>query len=88
MNVHRSCTAVVLVAPHTRQQHLAREHLAGVLREEFQQFIFHEREVEGSAVETCLICLEVKDKSGVFDKFRSCRSTFSIAGEQVTQARF
>ena len=36
VDVDRSRTAVVLVSPHPRQQHLAGEHLAGILREELE----------------------------------------------------
>ena len=50
VNVDRARAAVVLVPPHARQQGLAREHLAGMRREELQKLVLHVREVEGPAV--------------------------------------
>src|SRR4051812_35042260 len=65
MYVDGARTAVVLVAPHTRQQLFTREHLAGMRDEEFQQLVLHVREVEGLPRDRRLIRLEVQQQVAI-----------------------
>ena len=61
VDVDRARAAVVLVAPHAREQLLAGEHLAGMRDEELEQLVLHVGEVERLAVDRGLVRLEVQD---------------------------
>src|SRR5205823_13450361 len=66
--VDGASAAVVLVAPHARQQDLAREDLARVLGQEFEQFVLHVGEVEGTAADVGLVRLQVQRQRPVLDE--------------------
>jgi len=68
VDVDGARAAVVLVAPHPRQQHLAREHLAGVLGEELQQLVLHVREIERTSGDRGLVGLDVERQVVVLDR--------------------
>src|SRR2546421_5779734 len=86
VDVDGPCPAVVLVSPHTRQQLLAGEHLAGVGGEEPQELVLHIREVERAAAHRRLVRLEVEEEVAVLDDLGSRRPTRPPM--QVPQARF
>jgi len=75
--------AVVLVAPHPRQERFAGEDLARVLREELEQLVLHVGEVERSGVDGRLVRLQVERKGAVLDHVRSDAATFPP--EQVAE---
>ncbi len=68
MDVDGAGTAEVLIAPHSRQQNLASEDLARVCREETEQLVLHEREVERTAGEGSLVGLEVEGERAIDDE--------------------
>ena len=85
VDVDRARAAVVLVAPHPREQLLAGEHLARVRREELQQLVLHVREVERPVAERGLVGLEVEHEVAVLDDLGPRAPTG--APEQVAQPR-
>jgi hypothetical protein len=85
VDVDRAGTAVVLVAPHARQQLLAREHLARMRHEELEQLVLHVREVERLAADARLIRLEVEHEVGVLRELRTPAPP--TAEHEVTHAR-
>ena len=90
VDVDRAGAAVVLVAPHPRQQDLAGEHLAGVLREELEQLVLHVREVERATGDRCLVGLEVERQLAVLDELgarRPPRAPQQVADPGVQLAR-
>ena len=84
VDVDGAGAAVVLVAPHPRQQRLAGEHLAGVRGEELEQLVLHVGEVERVAVDGGLVGLEVEH-----ERRRTRRSSGAVprpgAPEQVPE---
>ena len=68
VHVYRAGPAVILVTPHSAQQHLAREHSARILGEELQQLVFHVGEVERLALDCCLVGLDIERKPAVLNE--------------------
>src|SRR4051812_1554679 len=69
MYVNGACAAVILVSPDPRQQDLPGKHLAGVLGEKLQEFVFHVREVEWTALDRGLVGVDVQRQPAVLDRF-------------------
>ena len=67
VDVDGSRAAVVLVAPDPVEECLAREHPAGVRREEAEQLVLHVGEVERAARDGGLVGLEVQGELAVLD---------------------
>ena len=86
VDVDGSRSAEVLIAPHSREQGLSREHLAGILGEELEQFIFHVREVEWVAAERGLVGLEVQHETRIFHE--GVMPCHMVREEEVSQASF
>src|SRR3989442_11968949 len=85
VDVDRAGSAVVLVTPHSREQLLTGEHLAGVRGEELQQLVLHVREVERSRGHRRLIGLQIEHQVAVLDDLRPRSSTRSP--EEMAKAR-
>ena len=86
MYVDGACSAVVLVTPHSAEQDLAGEDLAGVLGEELQQFVFHVGEIQRASCDGRLIGLYIEGKCAVLHEVGlGDPTTFP---EQVTQTSF
>jgi hypothetical protein len=60
VDVDGSRATEVLIAPDPRQQHLSGENVAGVRREEAEQLVLHEGEVERPSSHHRLVGLEVE----------------------------
>src|SRR6185369_3825484 len=86
VDVDRASAAVVLVAPHTRQQRLAGEHLARMRRQVLEELVLHVGEVERATRDRGLVGLEVEHEHAVLDELGTRPSATSP--EQVLEPRF
>src|SRR5204862_5590000 len=84
VDVNGARTAVVVVAPHSAEERLAREDLAGMGGEELQQLVLHVREVERPTGAHRLVRLEVQCQRSVLDELGSRAPP--RAEEQVLEA--